>query len=280
MSGIIDAAYKQSYHKVRFTSMDRTLVSPYWTYDEYTDWTTDLSGTSTDGFKTTPTMEVKSMPNNGLIEDQEMRILLPEDTFTLRVAGSEPITRIKMDIWERFQDPEGASDATDLHIFSGYVVSTTLHPLGKRGVVRIAAKSPKNLLDVKLGMMATPECLWTLGEGKCGAVAAPMSGFNVGSVAGKLLIVNSIGVYSDYYFHRGYILRNELRIGIREWRSSAPTEFHMTDVPPQDWVGAGVFVMPGCDKTLATCRSRWSSESTFMGFGYGIPAYQPSKRGL
>lgn len=277
MSGSIDAAAKQNYHKVRFTYVDTTVPAPFYGYAEYTDWTYDLSGVSTGGFKSTPAMEVILPGNNGLLENQEVKIRLPNDVFTLRVSSHEPITRVKAEIWERTQDPTGSGAATELFVFKGYLTCTVRHPMGRRGVVELILKSPKHLLDVPLGMQATPECIWTLGEGKCGAAAAPLSGFTVASITGKLLTVTSIGSYSDYYFHRGFVMRDSLRIGIREWLSADPTKFYMTDVPPQDWIGKGVSIKPGCDKTIECCRDRWNSVETFMGFGYSIPAYQPTQ---
>jgi len=81
------------------------------------------------------------------------------------------------------------------------------------------------------------------------------------------------------YWRRGYILRDGLAIGIRDWSDADPTVFYLTRGVPEDWVLAGgdsVLLVPGCDGHIETCRDVFNQEETFMGMGYKMPDHHPN----
>jgi hypothetical protein len=56
------------------------------------------------------------------------------------------------------------------------------------------------------------------------------------------------------------------------------TKFRLAEVPPTDWIGgsADITFVAGCDKTIETCRARFSQEENFSGIGYGMQPYNPN----
>jgi hypothetical protein len=82
------------------------------------------------------------------------------------------------------------------------------------------------------------------------------------------------------YWKRGYAEKDGLRIAIRDYDGDVDTtKAYMANPVPSDWILAGaasIRFVPGCDKTVETCRARWNAEEFFLGLGYAIPAHQPN----
>jgi hypothetical protein len=79
---------------------------------------------------------------------------------------------------------------------------------------------------------------------------------------------------------RGFLEKDGLRISIVDWRYNDTANigtdiFILSQVPPLDWNGAQLTLIPGCQRTKEACADRNNSEQ-FGALGYGIPAYNPT----
>lgn len=275
MSRAIDQASKKAYQLVKFRYGPDHATGEY-SYAAYTNWTEDIPGSPT--YESTPTLRVNKLSNVGTLENKTVTILLPADTFANRISTGLPVEPIKVEIRERIVPVDPGDQATTLFVFKGKLKKVTRNPNGKRGVVEVLADSYKNHLDVPLGLPANPQCPWIYGKSPCGAFPDnATSGVTISAIDGKKITVaglREVPAYDDRNFHRGYILRHGIKIGIREWRDSDYFTFYLVRQPPASWSGQEIKIYAGCDKTIETCRLR-GSEETFGGFGYAIPPYNP-----
>jgi hypothetical protein len=275
MSRALDQANKYSYQQVRFTYGD--TASP--TRTAYTNWTSTISGTP--DFESTPTMVVTLPDNNGTIEKAQVKIRLPFDTFTELITTGLPQSPIYVEIWDRTTPAESGDSATTLKPFTGRVQSAIRFPDGKSNVVDVMATSYKLQLDTPLGIPATHQCQWTYGEGQCKVTRDDQtSGVSISAIDGKKVTLSglrTVPAFNDRNFHRGYITYDGSWIGIREWRDTDYNTIYLVTQPPASWVGKGIKIYAGCDKTIESCRTRpvSSGEQYFMGCGFSIPSYNP-----
>jgi hypothetical protein len=268
MARAIDQHSKDTYMLVRFTYGDASTKA-------YTNWTRSIAGTPT--FASTPAMTVTLPKNTGTLDDEELAIVLPRDTFTDRLSSGVAHSPCYVEVWETIDPVDGTDEATLLQAFKGPVTSTLRHPNGQRNQVEIRSQLRKCRLKVPMGLPANEQCLRTLGVGLCHATRVQKTGLEVVSVTGRILTVASLDTTSleDRHFHRGYLVFDSLRLSIRDWRLAEPTQFLLTRQAPSEWVGEGIIAESGCDKSIETCRRRYSAEDDFFGIGYSIPAYTP-----
>lgn len=283
-----DQAAKQAYFKVRLTYwQDQAHLYPV--YHEYTNWTSTIQGLSTAGFISVPEMEVDLPEVEGLLEEKDYLVRLPMDDFLKELSSGLPHESVIMDIWEFSLAADPAQGGKELHVFHGQVLSTIRNKNGRSGIVELKGRLAKHTIDRPLGVPCNVHCIWTLGKGPCKANVAALHGFTIASITGKKVVVNeevpgTLASYDDYYFHRGFLrikggtagTEGNYQVTIREWRQANPTTFYVTRQLPQRWVGHGVAISGGCDKTIETCRARWNQEENFCGLGYAIPPYNPN----
>jgi len=279
MSRAIDLSSKKSFQLVRFRYGPDHATGEY-SYAAYTNWTEDIPGSPV--YSSTPSLRVKPIENVGTLENKSVTITLPSDTFTERISTGLPVEPIRIEIRERIVPLNPGDQVLTLFVFKGELNKVIRNPNGKRSVVEVHADSYKNHLDVPMGLPANPQCPWIFGQSPCGATPDnATSGITITDIDGKKITVSGLRVdpaYADRNFHRGYILRHGIKIGIREWRDTDYNTFYLVRQPPVSWDGQEIKIYAGCDKTLQTCRLR-GSESTFGGFGYAIPAYNPLMEG-
>jgi hypothetical protein len=285
--GVFDQASKKSYFKVRFTYWEDQAHN-YPVYHEYTNWSMDLPGLSSDGFASTPTMELDLPEMEGLLDEKDFSVILPSDSFLEELSSGLPHEAVLMDIWEFTLASDPSQGGKELYLFRGQVLSTVRNKHGRNGMVELKGRLYKHVIDIPLGMPANVHCIWTLGQAPCQALVSAIHGFTIASITGKKVVVTenipgTLAGYADYYFHRGFLriqsgsgTEGNYQIGIREWRVANPTTFYTVRQLPQRWVGKGVAIAGGCDKTIETCRTRWNQEENFCGLGYAIPAYNPN----
>jgi len=268
MARAIDQASKDTYMLVKFTYGDSSAVA-------YTNWTRSIAGTPT--FSSTPAMEVVLPKNTGTLDDEELSILLPRNTFTDRLSSGVAHSPCYVEVWETIDPVDGTDESSLLQAFKGPVTSTIRHPNGQRNRVEIKSQLRKCRLKVPLGLPANEQCLRTLGVGLCHATILQRTGLEVVSILGRILTVASLDTTSleDRHFHRGYLVFDNLRLAIRDWRLATPTQFLLSRQAPSEWVGEEIVAMSGCDKSIETCRRRYDAEEDFFGIGYAIPAYTP-----
>ncbi len=157
----------------------------------------------------------------------------------------------------------------------GTVVRAIRNPEGKSKMVRLECLPSKGLLSTAMGIVVQNQCPWIFGQRGCGIDTGPLkeSG-TIDSIDGKKVTVSGLTTTTtDRYWHRGFVERDGLKIGIREYTTG--NEFELIREPPSDWEAqVGIFT-PGCDKYIETCRARWDNESNFGGSGYAIPNVHP-----
>lgn len=180
---------------------------------------------------------------------------------------------ITVDIWTC--DPTDV-DATLHREFHGTLIRLLANPQGHPGLAKIeAANVWHRCKSHPLGLSATTRCPWKFGDDHmCKVdVEALIETVTISSVAGKAVTVSSVADSSDVW-SSGYLRRGDLAIGIKDF-DGADT-FTLAEPPPSSWAAAvDLQAVPGCNKTIDQCRSRWDNESQFGGFGIAIPAEDP-----
>jgi hypothetical protein len=244
--------------------------------ERYTDSNDTLAG-----FQSVPSMEVGVPSNVGTLAPGACRILLPIDAFTSNASNSLPHSPIWVEVDEVTSVPYSALAPTRLALFRGRVKETVRNHEGKRNVVAFFAVNIKERLAVPLGISANDACWWSVFDRGCALVRATYEiATQIDSADGMAVVITTAGVTSKtgFYWKRGYIEKDGLRVTIKDWSDAAPTEFQMVRRVPTSWIGGtgDLIIVPGCDQSIETCRDRFNNEPRFMGVGIAIPAYQPN----
>lgn len=244
---------------------------------KYTDWQQDISGHAS-----TPTMALDIPANTGTFDRRELRVLLPLDTFTDRASGGVPHSPIFLEVAEVTQGLFTGDQSTQRILFKGRVMRIIRNFQGKNNIVAFFALPAKSRLDIPMGLPCNHHCVWNLFGRGCGLnIASFDERGQIDSVDGQEVVVTTAAVTgkAGRHWRRGYMEREGLRIPIRDWSDTDPTKFQMARRVPDDWVLAGpisITFVPGCDKTIETCRAVFDNEENFGGAGYAIPPYQPN----
>lgn len=233
------------------------------------------------GFASTPAMGVQIPENAGHFDKKEARIILPLDAFTDRLSSGVPHSPVFVQIEEVTQGLGAGDQNSQRVLFNGRVLRARRNYHGRSNVVGVFALPLKSRLDISMGLPCNHHCVWTLFGAGCGlAVSSFRLLAEVDAADGKEVTVSdaSVTAQTGTYWRRGYLRKDGLSIMIRDWSDATPTKFEMARRVPDDWILAGassIEFVPGCDKTIETCRARFSNEEHFMGLGYGIPPYNP-----
>jgi len=125
-----------------------------------------------------------------------------------------------------------------------------------------------------LGISATTRCPWRFGDQMCAIdLDAIKETVTVDSVTGATVVVSGLATTTDQWTS-GYLRLGDLAIGIKAF--TAPGTFVLLRPAPSTWVGVTTLqAVPGCNKTIDQCRSRWDNEEHFGAFGIAIPADDP-----
>jgi len=281
MSEAIDLSTKETYQLVSFVHAGGAAY--------YTDWTSDVSFGGND-YISTPDMEVKLPVNDGLFGENECRISIPlvmgdtdNDTFASRVSNGQPHARINCTVREILKPTIPGPSQTVNTLFVGAVHIVSSNPRQRQDKVMLRCLPIKaRVATVSMGIPCYHLCGNNLGDASCKVnlstgqrtVAAVVE-----SIDGREVTMETNGLLSaspDRFFHRGYIKFENLFIAIQDWRSATPLVFNMVRQPPAHWDGATVSVVAGCDKSVETCRARFSNEANFLGMGFAMPSYHPN----
>lgn len=260
----------------------------------FTDWTSDYDFEGNE-YLATPDLEVRLPKNDGLLGENVCTVTLPlssdPDDFTARISSASAFAPTVCTVVEitRPTTP-GPSQVVDT-VFIGDVQLVRRNLRNNRNRIRLSCTTIKSRLDtVSLGEPCNHTCTNDLFDARC-KVDRTIHAVNVvvASIDGARVTINTnptVAGKADRYFHRGYLEYQGLRIGIRDWRSTSPTEFNLVRRAPSWWVGQTVVAVAGCDKSIQTCRDRFApiggvpagttgNESNFNGRGYAIPAHNP-----
>lgn len=166
----------------------------------------------------------------------------------------------------------GSPAAGALTMFSGRVSTIA----GSRHELQVTVKSDLELLNVKLPRnVYQPGCLLTVYSGPCGAnrAAVTVTGSVTGGITGRAGFASALG-QADGWFDLGVLTFTS---GANDGQSRtvkgyADGSFDFALAWPADIaVGDDFSVVPGCDKTQATCQAKFSNLVHFRGFPF-IPA--------
>lgn len=237
------------------------------------------------GFTSEPRMSLSIPENDGIFSKRQLRVILPLDVFTTRASDGTPHSPIFIIVEEVTQGLFPGDQNTQRVLFRGRVHSATRNYQGKANVAAFLCDTQKVRLDVAMGLPCDHHCAWTLFKGGCGAVEVDFDIITeIDSVDGQEVTITDTAVTGPAagdprYWKRGYLEKDGLRIGIRDYDGDTdPTKFYVSRRVPTDWIGGSgdIRAVPGCDKTIETCRARFDEEETFLGLGYSIPPYQPN----
>jgi hypothetical protein len=234
-------------------------------------------------FAARPGMKITGLHNSGGLDAKPITVDLESDDATLRSLADgtawPPVT-LTLDEVVTAYGPSGAATQTIHHAIGDYRLQRVYrNPERQAGLIRLEFAHYKSRIKVPLGIVASPQCAWTLGDKTCGVdlAALELTG-TVASISGRLVTLTdpadaAIAGQDPGYYHRGVMSRDGLFLGIRGWDDAYA--FQLVREPPAGWVGQTITVVPGCDKTPATCTARFANVGQFGGFGIAIPSYNP-----
>lgn len=263
-----DKSAKQS----RFVYQFSWLADGLLVYARYTDWTSDVFyGGAT--YLAVPSIEVNILPaNTGTLEEAAAQIIVPQDAFFSRLSNGEPQPITTLEIAEILADSGGAVDART-H-FRGEVRRLVRNFEGRPESLLIEAVSEKGSLDYTGGYSATEFCDHVFTGKGCEVSAVGLAKIGtVVNVAGFVATMVGLPTHTGRYWHRGYLERAGVRIGVRDWSDAAPQTFVLFRPAPPSWLNTPVIAFPGCDKLRETCAGTWSNEQHFLGFGIAMLKY-------
>lgn len=273
MTRAISGNSQERWLLVEFSYGDPTAFD----YERLTSWTQDVEHES-ETWTSLVTLAVSLAPNTGGLQEGVTTITLPlvADGFADKASNGERHSPIFVRVLEQIRDPNGVGTLDTLTLFKGRVKTAKR----RKDTVSFDCVSAKGKFQVQIGVTCDVQCRWTLGDHHCKVDLAPLDETaTVDSVSGRTVTLDAISDPDATYWSRGYMERNGLRIDIRAWRDTDPLVFELADPPPAEWVGEQVTVVPGCDKTYATCVARFNNESNFGGMGIAMPAWHPSFEG-
>lgn len=252
------------------------------TVERYTDWSRDVTYDS-ETWASVPSLALTLPPNTGGLEEQALVVEFPDglaSALLQALAAGEPTSPVYVTVIHASLPLAGESGDPD------YLVTCDRFEVAKasrrRGLVRLEAVSVKADLRVQLGLAATVECQWTLFGRGCGldraAHAETVTLAGIDSDDGKQVTLTghshpatAPGGTPGKFWDGGYLEREGLKIAIREWSASNPSVFQLRRRPPASWEGEEALLVPGCDKSIETCRARWDNEEHFAGSGFAVP---------
>lgn len=280
MSNAIDLSTKETYQLVSFVHAGGSAF--------YTDWTSDVTF-GADLYISTPDLEVKLPTNDGLFGENVCSVAIPltsgdsdNDTFASRVSNGQPHAQVTVTVSEILRATSPGPSRTVNTLFFGAVTIVSSNYRQRRDKIQLKCMPIKSrVATVAVGIPCHHLCGNNLGDDSCkivltGAKATPAI---VASIDGREVTISSnatIEAQADRFYHRGFLRFEGLNIGIQDWRDSAPLVFNLVRQPPAHWDGETITAVSGCDKSIETCRDRYSNEANFLGLGFAMPSYHPN----
>ena len=236
-------------------------------------------------YTSTPELEIKLPKNTGMVDPAPCNFILPiADTFTRALTdGILTNPRVRVTVHEIIKAHN--TTATNLTTFTGEVVGASKNFQGRRDTLALSALSPKAMLDtIAIGIPCNHHCGNALGDRYCGISFSPGERTKTPSIAaidGKKITVSTGHIADgneDRFYAKGFMDYDGVRVMVQEWRNEVEGDKHdffMQERVPDEWLGKVVTLFSGCDKSIETCRTRYSNESQFNGRGHAMPQYHP-----
>jgi hypothetical protein len=280
MSDAIDLSTKETYQLVSFVHAGGAAY--------YTDWTSDVTF-GANLYISTPDIEVKLPTNDGLFGENVCSVAIPlvtgnsaNDTFAGRISNGQPHAQTEVTVSEILRPTTPGPSQTVNTLFVGAVTIVSSNYRQRRDKVQVKCMPIKSrVATVAMGIPCHHLCGNNLGDASCKVVltGAKSTPAIIASIDGREVTINTnatIQAQGDRFYHRGYLKFQNLFIGIQDWRSATPLVFNLVRQPPAHWVGQTILVVAGCDKSIETCRARFSNEANFLGLGFAMPSYHPN----
>jgi uncharacterized phage protein (TIGR02218 family) len=162
-----------------------------------------------------------------------------------------------------------ADPSQRLLLETGFVGEIRRSDLAFTAEVRGLAKA----FDEERGRLYTRACSADLGDARCGVAVSAVPGA-VSTTDGRIgLTAASLGAYADGYFTGGrLIFTSGANIGFatevkRHAAASGLVAIQLWQAPPGPIASGDAFsITPGCDKSFATCRTKFGNGVNFRGF--------------
>lgn len=221
------------------------------------------------------------------------------------------IAKTEIKIINLLKGDEG--EFTPIYLYEGILDRVRRNPQGKKNKVELEFQTELRyqIKDISLGFRADPECGHIYGKNGCfidnlqlfsapdyypnqfkkirsAWVTAnffpPNSGREVTLTPDATMHpgmpLQTLTVQPRSWWIRSYLEKDDIRIPIQEWFwndviGQGTNVFVLNRIPPTNWNGARVKLVHGCPQTADACNER-NNILRFSGFGYGIPAYNPT----
>lgn len=207
------------------------------------------------------------------------RIGVEVDTMELTLYPDEDSTLLR-DIARGLYDGATVRITRAFMATWGDIVGTVPLFLGRvadvdatRARARVTVNSHLELLDIPVPRrLFSPGCNVELFSAACGLsrAAYTFSGTVAAGTTTTSVVVSGVA-QADGYFTQGYLTLADgaTRRWIKSWASGAAELLTPLHEVPAD--GAAVQLVAGCDKTMATCHSKFANKLRFRGFPF-IPS--------
>jgi uncharacterized phage protein (TIGR02218 family) len=152
---------------------------------------------------------------------------------------------------------------------TGFVGEIRRSDSGFTAEVRGLAKA----FDEERGRLFTRSCAADLGDARCGVVLTPVPGVVAGTDGRIGVVAPGLGSWPDDHFSGGrLVFTSGGNVGFtteikRHSARDGVVALQLWQPPPQPIaIGDAFTVTPGCDKSFATCRAKFSNGLNFRGF--------------
>lgn len=217
-----------------------------------------------------PEIELSNLTFTSFFDSNYIKMKFPINLAPIdQLVRSYPHAKITVLI-----DEINVDDVTSKRaLFKGQLLNVSKNPNNKADIATLTVATAKNLLSIPLGIPATSTCAWNFCDSNCKLDMDTLKrNTSISGVSGFVLTVADTSLVGEY-MHRGYVEKDGIRIAVRIANANVLTLIRQ---PPPEWVsGVAVTIYPGCDKTLATCRSRWGNEENICPLGIAMPSYNP-----
>lgn len=245
----------------------------------YCRWVSDLV-VGGETFINVPSLKVfMDQPQTGGLDDAPIEVqirsgLAPFNTL----VQLYPHAKVSVVV----EEIQPGDDSTLREMFTGQVVRASNRTIGGIGVARCKVAGVKSRLRGRLGLQALSDCgVGYFGDSLCqfdlaaATITGTVTAVGVGGIANRVEItIGSPPSMSNPRWNRGYLEIDGLRISIRRSFDDTVFTFDLREVPPPDWLGETVTLVPGCDRSIETCRVHGREES-FLGIATDCPDHNP-----
>lgn len=200
-----------------------------------------------------------------------LTITAPITETIRRYIANQPIEPVKVTIYRAL-----SSDLTSyVTLFNGYVRTVSI----SENMAQVNCESKSKTLRTKLPkVMYQSYCNHDVFDAGCtlSDVAWRVIG-TVSVISGSTITVPAIAAYTAQYFRGGYV-----RLGT-DYRMITDSTGALLSLQisfdSRMYIGATVWIYPGCDGAAATCTTKFSNFVHFLGMPY-IPSSNPVAWGL